>query len=66
MVSKIKINYKIHGRNLCLDCPEASQFSPKNRTCYCRIDGNRFKCVTECDFYNFIVKGIYTECGEKV
>ncbi|KKN53342.1 hypothetical protein LCGC14_0603120 [marine sediment metagenome] len=62
----IKINYKTHGRNLCLDCSEAFQFSPKNRTCLCGIDENRTKCATECDFYNFIVKVIYTECGVRV
>ncbi len=66
LISEIKINCKTHGRNLCLSCPKASQFSPKNRTCLCGIDENRSKCVTECDFYNFIIKGIYTECGEKV
>ncbi len=62
----IKINYKTHSRNICLDCPKSSQFSPKNRTCYCEIGEERTKCATECDFYNHIVKGIETVCGERV
>ena len=65
-MKKIKINHKTHGKNLCLDCPKAHQFSSKNRTCFCEIGEERTKCATECDFYNFIVKGIYTECGLKV
>ena len=57
---------KTHGKNICLCCPKASQFSPKNRTCYCIEGQERQKCVTECDYYNFVVKGIYTECGQRV
>ena len=61
----MEINYKTHGKNICLDCPMASKFSPKNRTCYCAAEEERTKCVTECDDYNYLVKGIKTECGIK-
>ena len=57
---------KTHGRNICLDCPKAFRFSFKRRICYCEVGEERIKCVTECDYYNFVVKGIYTECGKRV
>lgn len=56
----------MRGRNVCLDCPKAFRFSPKNRTCYCEVAEERTECATECDYYNLEVKGIYTECGERV
>ena len=48
MPRKIPSDY---GYNICLNCVSSSQFSLKNRKCYCDEAGERTKCVTECDVF---------------
>jgi hypothetical protein len=49
MPKHIRPNPKTHGKNICIDCYHAWNFSNKNRTCWCAIVKERTKCVTECD-----------------